>query len=142
MPRGRREGFHVRLSRCLKSTAAYAAGVWSGLTAWAALAQYVLPGRGDALGKIGSFHWVLWINLVPALLCALGFAAGWTVTRRPGPTAVIRGRTLLVLGLLFPLTALLLRPLFGLLSAGTTPALVWCVLGSAAVGAYARAGRP
>ena len=123
-----------------KSVAAYAAGVWSGLTTWAALAQYVLPGRGQALGKLGSFHWVLWINLVPALLCGLGFAAGWAVARRPGPPRPAHWRKTLVLGLLFPLTALLLRPLFGLFSAGTTPALVWCVLGSAAVGAYARAG--
>jgi hypothetical protein len=139
VPRGRREGFHVRLNRCLKSTAIYAAGVWSGLTAWAALAQYVLPGRGQALGKLGSFHWVLWINLVPALLCAIGFAAGWAVARRSGASGPAHWRTLLVLGLLFPLTTLLLRPLFGLFSAGTTPALVWCALGSAAVGAYARA---
>jgi hypothetical protein len=41
--------------------------VWGGLTAWAALAQYVLPGRGHALGKLGSFHWVLPINVFPAL---------------------------------------------------------------------------
>jgi len=129
-------------SRCLKSIAAYATGVWSGLTAWAALAQYVLPERGQALGKLGSFHWVLWINLVPALLCALGFAAGWAVARRPGPPRQAHWRTMLVLGLLFPLTVPLLSPLFGLFSAGMTPALVWCVLGSAAVGAYARAGRP
>ncbi len=129
-------------SRGRKSTAAYATGVWSGLTAWAALAQYVLPGRGQALGKLGAFHWVLWINLIPALLCGLGFAAGWAAARRPGPPRQAHWRTALVLGLLFPLTALLLRPLFGLFSAGTTPALVWCVLGSAAVGAYARAGHP
>jgi hypothetical protein len=124
----------------LKSIAAYTAGVWGGLTAWAALAQYVLPGRGEALGKLGSFHWVLWINLVPALLCACGFAAGWAVARRPGSSGLAHWRNALMLGLLFPLTALLLHPLFGLFSAGTTPALVWCVLGSAAVGAYARAG--
>jgi hypothetical protein len=126
-------------SRCPASLAAYAVGVWSGLTAWAALAQYVLPGRGQALGKLGSFHWVLWINLVPALLCALGFATGWALVRRPTTAGRARWRLALLLGLLFPLTALLLRPLFGLFSAGTTPALVWCALGSAAVGAYARA---
>jgi hypothetical protein len=135
-------GLPTNSSRGLKSLAAYTAGVWSGLTAWAALAQYVLPGRGQALGKLGSFHWVLWINLVPALLCALGFAAGWAVARRSGASGPAHWRTLLVLGLLFPLTTLLLRPLFGLFSAGTTPALVWCVLGSVAVGAYARSGRP
>jgi phosphoglycerol transferase MdoB-like AlkP superfamily enzyme len=129
----------VRLNRCLKSAAIYATGVWASLTAWAALAQYVLPGRGQALGKLGAFHWVLWINLVPALLCALGFAAGWSLVRRPTTAGRTRWRLALLLGLLFPLTALLLRPLFGLFSAGTTPALVWCVLGSAAVGAYAHA---
>lgn len=30
--------------------AGQAVGVWGGLTAWAALAEYVLPGRGHALG--------------------------------------------------------------------------------------------
>ena len=70
--------------------ASYAAGVWCGLTAWAALAQYVLPGRGHALGKLGSFHWVFVINLLPALLCALGLAVGLAVVRR---TATAGGST-------------------------------------------------
>ena len=69
-----------------QSVASYAVGVWSGLTAWAALAQYVLPGRGHALGKLGSFHWVLLINVFPALLCALGFAFGRAVVRRSVPS--------------------------------------------------------
>ena len=119
-----------------KSIAAYAAGVWVGLTAWAALAQYVLPGRGQALGKLGSFYWVLLINLVPALLCAFGLAIGWVIASRLAQSGRSRWRMALMLGLLFPLTAPLLRPLFELFSAGTTPALVWCVLGSVVVGAW------
>ena len=120
----------------LSLVAAYAAGVWGGLTAYAALAQYVLPGRGQALGKLGSFHWVPLINLVPALLCALGLAIGWVTSPRPAQSAGSRWRLALMLGLLFPLTAQLLRPVFGLFSAGTTPAMAWCVLGSAVVGAW------
>jgi hypothetical protein len=70
-----------RASSRLRHSGAYALGVWAALTAWAALAQYVLPGRGQALGKLGSFHWVLVINLLPALLCAVGFAAGLLALR-------------------------------------------------------------
>jgi len=35
--------------------ASYGVGVWGGLTAWAALPQYVLPWRGHTLGKLGTF---------------------------------------------------------------------------------------
>ncbi len=75
--------------------ASYAVGVWGGLTAWAALAQYVLPGRGHALGKLGSFHWVFVINLLPALLCACGLVVGLVVMRRRAP----QGRTGLARGI-------------------------------------------
>jgi len=97
------------------------------------LAQYVLPGRGHALGKLGSFHWVLLIDVFPALLCAFGFAVGLAVSRRmPGGAA--SWRNALLAGILFPLTVRLLRPMFDLFGAGMIPALVWCVLGSAGAG--------
>lgn len=115
--------------------ASYAVGVWGGLTAWAALAQYVLPGRGHALGKLGSFHWVLLINVFPALLCALGVAIGLAVTRSSERAGAIGARAALAVGLVFPLSLRLLRPLFGLFGAGMIPGLVWCVLGSAGAGA-------
>jgi len=116
-----------------QQVAAYAAGVWGGLTLWAALAQYVLPSRGHALGKLDSFHWVFLISLFPALLCGLGFAIGLVLAanhrREPGPG----WRVPLLAGLVFPLTVRLLRPLLAPLGAGITPALVWCVIGSAGV---------
>ena len=112
----------------------YALGVWAALTAWAALAQYVLPGRGDALGKLGSFHWVLVINLVPALLCALGFAAGHLAMRPRAPADSTPGRAALLLGLLFPLTLPLLSPVLARFGPGLGPALAWCVIGSAGAG--------
>jgi hypothetical protein len=98
----------------------------------------VLPGRGHALGKLGSFHWVLLINALPALLCALGFALGSMALRRSTQPAFSRVQVMLVLvlGLLFPLTLRLLRPLFGQVDAGMAPALAWCVLGSAGIGAW------
>lgn len=118
----------------LERIAAYSAGVWGGLTAWAALAQYVLPGRGHALGKLGSFHWVFLINLLPALLCALGFAVGLTVLRRPVACSHSRWRVALALGLVFPLSLWLLGPVFHRLGTGLYPALAWCLLGSAVAG--------
>ena len=122
--------------------ASYAVGVWGGLTAWAALAQYVLPGRGHALGKLGSFHWVLLINVFPALLCAAGFAVGLAWVRRPVHSLLSSGRVAVVLalalGLLFPLTVRLLGPVFHWLGGGMIPALVWCVVGSAIVGGLLR----
>lgn len=118
----------------LRRAGGYALGVWSALTAWAALAQYVLAGRGAALGKLGSFHWVLVINLVPALLCALGFAAG-QLALRPRPQAhSTPGRAALLLGLLFPLTLPLLSPVLARFGPGLGPALAWCLIGSAGAG--------
>ncbi|MGB7739227.1 MAG: hypothetical protein WBM03_08940 [Steroidobacteraceae bacterium] len=116
-----------------KSVASYAVGVWGALTAWAALAQYVLPGRGHALGKLGSFHWVLLINLFPALLCALGFAVGSVLALTSKREHGSGWRVALLAGLVFPLTVRLLRPLLAPLGAGMMPALVWCVIGSAGV---------
>jgi len=118
--------------------AGYAIGVWGGLVAWAALAQYVLPGRGQALGKLGSFHWVLVINLLPGLLCACGFAAGLVVMQTRAPTGVPGWRVALLLGLLFPLSLPLLKPVFVQIGHGLGPALVWCVVGSAIAGGLLR----
>jgi len=118
--------------------AGYAAGVWCGLTAWAALAQYVLPGRGHALGKLGSFHWVLLINVLPALLCALGFAVGMAVVRPAASAGFSSWRVALALGCVFPLSVWLLGPLFQRLDSGMTPALAWCVINSAVVGGLLR----
>ena len=118
--------------------AGYAAGVWCGLTGWAALAQYVLPGRGQALGKLGSFHWVLVINLLPGLLCACGFVAGLVVVRTRAPAGVPGWRVALLLGLLFPLRLPLLKPVFVQIGHGLGPALVWCVVGSAIGGGLLR----
>ena len=115
--------------------ATYAAGVWSGLTTWAELAQYVLPGRGHALGKLGAFHWVLVINLLPALLCAIGFGAGAMLSRRSVEATPATWKLLFLAGLLFPLTLRLFRPLFDRFDAGMMPALAWCVIGSAVLAA-------
>ena len=114
---------------------AYACGVWTALTVWAALAECVLPTRGEALGKLGSFHWVFVINLLPALLCALGFATGRGLVRSPVPVSAAAWRVALVLGLLFPLSLGVLRPVFAVLGHGLWPAIVWSVVGSAVVGA-------
>jgi hypothetical protein len=114
-----------------RPVASYALGVWVGLAVWAMLAQYVLPGRGHALGKLGSFHWVLLIDVFPALLCGFGFAAGLAVSRPRMLGVTARWRNALLPGMAFPLTVRLLRPIFDLLGAGMIPALVWCVLGSA-----------
>ena len=118
--------------------ASYAVGVWGGLTTWAALAQYVLPGRGHALGKLGSFHWVFVINLLPALLCACGLVVGRVVMRSRAPRDAPGWRVALLLGLFFPLTVLPLKPVFAQLGNGLSPALVWCVIGSAVVGGLLR----
>jgi hypothetical protein len=109
----------------------YAAGVWSGLTLWAALAQYVLPGHGHALGKLGAFHWVFLINAFPAVLCAVGFAVGLACVRRQPHSRSSSRRIAPILGLVFPLSVRLLRPVLDQFGAGMVPALVWCVLGSA-----------
>jgi hypothetical protein len=78
---------------------------------------------------------VLLINVFPALLCAAGFAVGLAVVRRPVSAGLSSWRVALAVGLVFPLSLRLLRPLFGLVSAGMVPALAWCVLVSAGAGA-------
>ncbi len=127
-------------SEVLRPVGAYALGVWIAITVWAALAEYVLPGRGQALGKLGSFHWVFLINLLPALLCAAGFAAGLFARRHRAQGLTMTGGMAVVLGLLFPLTLGLLRPAFAAAGHGLLPALVWCVAGSAITGALAGKG--
>ena len=122
-------------SSAVRQSAAFGFGVWGALTVWAALAQYLLPGRGSALGKLGSFHWVFLINLVPALLCASGFVVGRALMRLREPSRMSGWRVALLLGMLFPLTLGLLRPVFAMLGHGLMPALVWCVAGSAIAGA-------
>jgi hypothetical protein len=62
----------------------YAVGVWGGLTTWAALAQYVLPGRAAlALGVVfplsvwmlGPVFGLLDAGMIPALAwCVVGSA--------------------------------------------------------------------
>lgn len=104
------------------------------MTAWAALAQYVLPGRGQALGKLGSFHWVFVINLLPAVLSALGFAVGLLVMRSRAHAGAPGGRAALLLGFVFPLTLPLLSPVLERFGDGLGPGLVWCVIGSAGAG--------
>lgn len=116
-----------------RQIAAYAVGVWGGLTLWAALAQYVLPSRGHALGKLGAFHWVFLINAFPALLCALGFAVGSVLSAHHQRQRSPGWRVALLAGLVFPLTVRLLRPLLAPLGAGMMPALAWCVIGSGGV---------
>jgi len=122
----------------VRQVGAYALGVWAALTAWAALVQYVLPGRGQALGKLGSFHWVFVINLLPALLCASGFVVGQVVMRPRAPSGVPGWRVALLLGFLFPLTVLPLTPVFAQFGHGLGPAIVWCVIGSALAGGLLR----
>lgn len=122
-------------SSAVRQWAAFGFGVWGALTVWAAIAQYVLPGRGSALGKLGSFHWVFLINLVPALLCASGFVVGLLALRPCVGARGSGGAVALGLGLLFPLTLGLLRPVFATLGHGLLPALVWCVAGSVITGA-------
>ena len=129
----------VTILSAARRVGAYGFGVWAALTAWAALAQYVLPGRGQALGKLGSFHWVLVINLLPALLCACGFVVGLVVVRPRAPTGVPGWRVALLLGILFPLTPpVALKPVFVQFSHGLGPALVWCLVGSAIAGGLLR----
>ena len=115
--------------------AAFGFGVWGALTAWAALAEYVLPGRGSALGKLGSFHWVFVINLVPSLLSAVGFAVGLLALRPRVGARALSAAVALGLGFLFPLTLGLLSPVFAMLGHGLLPAIMWCVAGSAITGA-------
>jgi hypothetical protein len=105
--------------------AAYATGIWSGLMIWAALAQYVLPGRGHALGKLGSFDWIFLINVFPATLCAVGFAVGLAYARWRAYPSPLSWRAALILGLVFPLSVRLLRPVLDQFGAGMVPALVW-----------------
>lgn len=120
-------------ARRLLVTGTYAAGVWGGLTLWAALAQYVLPGRGHALGKLGAFYWVPVINAAPALLCAIGFAVGIAVTGTKAGERPADPWIALLAGVLFPVSVRLLRPALEQMGPGMTPALAWCVVGSAAV---------
>ncbi len=76
------------------------------------------------------------IGIAPALLCALGFRVG--VIGLGTDACRISKRYLtglaLAFGVLFPLSAVLLRPLFALLHGGLLPAITWAFVGSVLAG--------
>jgi hypothetical protein len=114
----------------------YGSGVWLALSAWAAIAPQLPLSAHQATGKDIDLVWAMLIGIAPALLCALGFRVGmighgtdaWRVSRRQ-----LTGLAL-ASGVLFPLSAVLLRPLFALLHRGLIPAITWSFVGSVLAG--------
>ena len=119
-------------TRRYAAAAAYALGVWSSLTLWAAVSPHLgLPDR-VASGKDIALSWALLANMVPALMCGLGFRIG--IAGDEKPSASTSGmRSLLVVfawGVLFIAVTAALQPLFALFQGGLIPALVWTLPGS------------
>jgi hypothetical protein len=117
-------------------------GVWSAVTLWAALVSWmpaVMPGPP---GKDIGLHWAALINLVPAALAGVGFLLGLGLARGRSRGGGAGRWFAFALGLVFPLTAWLLRPLFGYLSPGLWPGLAWFFVGSVLVAwVFRRVGR-
>jgi hypothetical protein len=114
----------------------YGCGVWLALSAWAVIAPHLPASAEQPLGKDIELVWAWLINILPMLLCALGFRFGMTGFAAGDSRLAKRDLTWLALafGLLFPLSVVLLRPLFTLLDRGLLPAITWAFVGSVLAG--------
>jgi len=117
----------------LAIVAAYASGLW--LAAWALVASAHLVISGGRWRQLGlpEQAWSPWLALLPALVGACGFVAGWVVfgpVRRTAQQARVCGAALTA-GCVFPWLSAALLPLLAAWRVGVWPALAWCVLGSA-----------
>lgn len=110
----------------------YGVAVWCALSLWAAADPYAFSGSGESLGKLPSFGWVFVVIAIAAIVCLLGFRAGLDsiarMDRRPSRNA--SALFAFGFGLIFPVTAALLKPVLGIFHAGLMPALVWAFVGS------------
>jgi hypothetical protein len=114
----------------------YGCGVWLALSAWAVIAPHLPASAEQPRGKDIELVWAWLINVLPMLLCALGFRFG-VIGFGVGESRLAKrdlARLALAFGVLFPLSAVLLRPLFALLHRGLLPAITWAFVGSVLAG--------
>lgn len=114
----------------------YGSGVWLALSAWAAILPHLPSSAQRAQGKDIELVWAMLIGIAPALLCALGFRVGVIGLGTDDCRVSRRHLTGLALafGVLFSLSAVMLRPLFALLHRGLLPAITWALVGSVIAG--------
>jgi hypothetical protein len=117
---------------------AYAAGTFCALALWSAANPHQFSGASDALARVPSLAWVLFICGFASVVCLMGFRAGLEISIRQRRQRVRDASVLLVfgIGLLFPITVVLLAPLFSMFRAGLLPALAWAFLGSMLAGQW------
>jgi len=110
----------------------YGAGIYCALLLWFAIVVFFdLPGQMGR-GKAEP-AWAFVIYLIPFALGTLGFRGGMIGFDASAAVATRRRLlgTALLLGALWPLSVLVLRPVFAGISRGLLPALVWVLVGSA-----------
>jgi hypothetical protein len=127
-----REGGSGPAARTWQLCLLYSVGVWCAITLWAAVAHHIPPPGGAGRGKDMPLVWAALVNVLPALLCWLGFGLGMTgLDARRCAWSGQRARwTAFAAGVVFPVTAVVLRPMFAWFSPGLLPALVWALVGS------------
>lgn len=114
-----------------KRSFAFASGEFASLWVWVAILPYVQSGHGN-VGKGNSLDWAFLFFLLVSLVGALGFRIGLIGLEVGGDSGWEKHRFWLALaiGALFPLSFVALRPVFGFISTGILPGLVWTLIGS------------
>lgn len=111
---------------------AYGAGVWCALSLWAVANPHVFSGARESLAGLPSLAWVIFVCGFAAIVCLLGFRAGLDTGARRDRRPARDASSLFAFGfgLVFPVTAVLLTPVFSMLHAALLPALAWAFVGS------------
>lgn len=110
----------------------YALGVWCAIMLWALLAPHAPRTGGAGRGKDMPLEWAGVVSVVPAVLCWLGFGLGMTGfdARDLAWHARRACWAAFAAGMVFPVSAVLLRPLLAWFGPGLVPALFWAPVGS------------
>ena len=98
---------------------------------WMAILTHIQSGQIN-VGKGNSLEWALLFFVLVSLFGALGFRIGLIGFKESAVSGWEKRRFWLAfaIGAIFPLTFVLLRPVFGFVSAGILPGIIWTFIGS------------
>ncbi|MGB9493269.1 MAG: hypothetical protein WCA83_00525 [Azonexus sp.] len=114
-----------------KRSFAFASGEFASLWVWVAILPYVQSGHGN-VGKGNSLDWAFLFFVLVSLFGALGFRIGLIGFEACGDSGWEKRHFWLAFGIgaMFPLSFFVLRPVFGLVSTGILPGIVWMFIGA------------
>lgn len=114
-----------------KRSFAFASGEFVSTCLWMAILAHIQSGQIN-VGKGNSLEWALLFFVLVSLFGTLGFRIGLIGFKESAVSGWVKRRFWLAfaIGAIFPLTFVLLRPVFGFISAGILPGIIWTFIGS------------